>query len=89
MKDLATGEIVGEPLPHEEWLAEQRKVEEQDAKDRASRRPKGANVAPAPAPAGDDLNSLTVAELHDRAKAANIEGQSSMNKAELVNALSK
>ena len=40
MKDLATGEIIGEPLPHEEWLAEQREVEEQDAKDREARRTK-------------------------------------------------
>lgn len=88
MKDLATGEIVGKPLPHEQWLAEQRKVEEQDAKDRAARRPRGVQAAKVPAPS-DDLESLTVAELHERAKAANIEGQSSMNKAELVNALSK
>ena len=54
-------------------------------------------VAPkAPAPkkeekkaSGKDFASMTVAELKDAAKAANIEGYTSMKKAELVEALSK
>lgn len=37
----------------------------------------------------DDLSELTVAELKDRARDAEIEGFSTMNKAELVKALSK
>lgn len=47
--------------------------------------PSGAETTPPPA--SDDLSSLTVAELRERARATGIEGAGSMKKAELVAAL--
>lgn len=41
-----------------------------------------------PEPSKEDLGDLTVAELKDRAREAEIEGFSTMNKADLVHALS-
>lgn len=43
----------------------------------------------APAEPTEDLSSLTVAELRDRARDAEIEGFSTMNKADLVDALGR
>lgn len=47
-----------------------------------------STAAPAITPEpGKDLNDLTVAELKDRAREARVEGFSTMNKADLVEAL--
>ncbi len=46
-------------------------------------------TAPAAKPSKAQLSKMTVAELRDMAKTADIKGRSSMNKTQLVNALSK
>ena len=47
-----------------------------------------ATSAPVSAAPKEDLDALTVVELKDRAREADIDGFSTMNKAELVHALS-
>lgn len=46
-------------------------------------------AAPHASPPTDDLDSLTVVDLKDRAKAAGIDGYSNMHKQDLIDALRK
>src|SRR5688572_626231 len=50
---------------------------------------KWTTAAPKTTAASEDLNDFTVAELKDRAREAGIDGFSTMNKADLVEALTK
>lgn len=60
------------------------------AETKQTEKPKKAEAAPEPKEAAEeDLESLTVAELRERCKAAEITGYSTMKKAELIEALKK
>lgn len=94
MKTFENGaftESDGPPLEHDEWVEAQQKAHaaEQKAKDRA--RQSGGRTSASNETGGeddDDLESLTVPELKDRARDAGVEGFSTMHKSELVEALS-
>ncbi len=59
------------------------------AKAKTEAKPAAKKAAPKKEAASDDLSKKTVAELKEMAKAAGIEGISSMKKADLIAALSK
>jgi methylmalonyl-CoA mutase N-terminal domain/subunit len=83
--DFAQGDQEAENRARENLLRQRQALDEQLAKLGSERaRP----VAPAqPKPSGENLDDLTVAELKDRARDAEVKGFSDMNKAELIDAL--
>lgn len=88
MKDLKTGELSGPPLEHDEWVKRQQELDAEALKQQSKKAGTRA-AASSDETQGDGLDDLTVAELKERAKAAGLDGYSTLNKQELIDALSK
>lgn len=90
MKTFENGEMSdssGPPLEHEEWVEAQKKAHAADQRRLDHARQSGGRTSASATT--DDLESLTVPELKDRARDAEVDGFSTMNKAELIDALKK